>query len=134
MLIRNSFSVLRLVFLLRIHRQKDAIAECGLKPFNRAILIPATARAAADTDGADHLAVNDDGNTARIRKKAELDLLQLDIWILDHSVHPALAGLTSHQGGARLHLRGDDVEIPLAVHTVHVNLVSVVIKDVDADC
>jgi hypothetical protein len=75
MLIRNSFSVLRLVFLLRIHRQKDAITECGLKPFNRAILIPATARAAADTDGADHLAVNDDGNTARVCKESELHQL-----------------------------------------------------------
>src|SRR5215510_12609261 len=64
-----------LIFLLRIDRQKDAIAEGSLEPFDRAILIAATARASADTNGADHLAVNNNGNTARVREESELHQL-----------------------------------------------------------
>jgi len=64
-----------LIFLLRIDRQKDAIAEGSLEPFDRAILIAATTRASADTDGANHLAVNNNGNTAGVREESELHQL-----------------------------------------------------------
>src|SRR5207249_9552359 len=64
-----------LVFLLRIDRQKDAIAEGGFQPLNGAILVAARTGAAANADGADHLAVDNDGKTAGVREESELHQL-----------------------------------------------------------
>ncbi len=48
----------------RIFRQRNVIAECRLQSFHGAILIAAP-RAASDSDGADHLAVDNDWKASR---------------------------------------------------------------------
>src|SRR6266404_3405783 len=55
---------IRLLFW--VDGQQHAIAEDCLKAFERAVLVTASSGAAADTDGADHLAVDDDGQAAGI--------------------------------------------------------------------
>src|SRR5207253_2013047 len=80
-----------------------------------------------------HLILDDNRKPARIREEADLNLLQFSIWILNDRVHPGFARSAGHQCRARFHLRGDDVEITLAVHAMHVDVVALVIKNVDAD-
>jgi len=53
-----------ILFLLRINRQKGAIAEGSFETFDRAVLVAASACAATDADGTDHFAVDHDGNAA----------------------------------------------------------------------
>ena len=91
-------------------------------------------RRTSNADRADQLIVDDNRKPTRIREESKLDLLQFGIWILDHTVHPSLARLAAHQSGPRLHFRGNDVQIALTVHAVHVDVIAVVIEDVNADC
>ena len=58
-----------------IDGQQHAIGEDCFKAFDRAVLITASSGAAADTDGADHLAVDDDGKAAGIGEESELHQL-----------------------------------------------------------
>ena len=55
----------------RINRQRNVLAESRLQPLDRAILI-AAARAAADSDRADHLPVDNDWNAARVCEQVEI--------------------------------------------------------------
>src|SRR5262249_15434832 len=64
-----------LVLLRRIDRQKDAVPKRAFKAFDGAILIATGARAAADADGADHLAVDYDRNPAGACEESELNQL-----------------------------------------------------------
>lgn len=70
---------------------------------------------------------------ARIRKKSELDLRQFGVGILNDAIHANFAGLAAHQRGARFHLGGDDVQITLTIHPVHIDIVAIIIEHIGAD-
>src|SRR5207245_11733220 len=55
------------------------------------------------------------------------------IRILTDLIHDGLARAPLYQRGPRLHLRRDDVQVTLAVHPVHVDVVTVVIQHVHRD-
>ena len=90
-------------------------------------------RGAADADDANHLLVDDHRQAAGVREHAELNPLQLRIRILTDLVHDGLARPSLHQRRPRLHLRGDDVQVSLAIHPVHVDVIAVVVEHVNAD-
>jgi len=90
-------------------------------------------RGSADADDANHLLVEDHRQAAGVREHAELNPLQLRIRILTDLVHDGLARPSLHQRRPRLHLRSDDVQVSLAIHAVHVNVIAVVVEHVNAD-
>src|SRR5581483_11529988 len=68
-----------------------------------------------------------------IRKFVELHVLELARRILNHTVHQGLAGGAQREGGTRFHFCGHDVEITLAIHAIHVDLIPVLVENHDAD-
>jgi hypothetical protein len=90
-------------------------------------------RRTSDADGADHLIVDDDRKSSRIRKHSDQDLLQFAIRTLAHAICQSLAWFPVRKRRASFHLRRYNTEIVLTVHAVHIDMVAVIIEDVDAD-
>src|SRR6266436_71655 len=115
----------------RIDRQRDVLAECRLQTLDGAILI-AAARAAADSDGADHLPVDNDREAARVREQIKIcGLPRNAVRIILELRGRNGCGLPRLQRGLRLQQRGADVVVDLAVHALHVYELPGIIDDVE---
>src|SRR6267378_1466984 len=115
----------------RIDRQRDVLAECRLQTLDGAILI-AAARAAADSDGADHLPVDYDREAARVREQIKIcGLPRNAVRIVLELRGRNGCGLPRLQRGLRLQQRGADVVVDLAVHALHVHELPGIIDDVE---
>src|SRR6267142_3056071 len=120
-----------LPLLLRIDRQKDAIAEGGFEALDGAILV-APAGAAPDADGADHLTVHNDGNSARVGEESELHQLpRLSTRIVPQLGRADRSRLARLQRRLRLQHGRVDVGVDLSVASFLVDEGSVRVDDVD---
>ncbi len=72
---RNSENQYLVIRLWRIHGQKDAVAKGSFETFDGAILVATASGAAAHADRADHLTVNNDGDSSGVGKETELHQL-----------------------------------------------------------
>src|SRR5207302_6049900 len=91
-------------------------------------------RRAADPDRADELVtVDGDRQRARIGEIAERYLARFRRAPGQHLIHRRLARLARVERRARLHERGLDVDLALAVHAVEVDRLTELIEDDDAD-
>src|SRR5207244_4341954 len=90
-------------------------------------------RRTTNTYRTDQLIVNDDRKGSRIREQTEQNLLQFTIWILADAICQTFAWFAVCERCSSFHLGGHDTKIVLAVHAVHVDVVTVVIENVDGD-
>src|SRR5687768_345389 len=105
----------------RIGGQENAIAESRLEALDGAVLVSA-AGAAAHADGADHLAVDDDGNSARDGEEAVLDDGAVQAArIVAQLRRPDGRRLTQPEGRLRFQHRSADVVGGLAVSALLVH-------------
>src|SRR5437868_11263857 len=112
--------------LLWVGGQKHAIAEYSFKAFDRAVLVTSGSGAAADSDGADHLAVDDDGKAAGIGEESELHQLPgIAARIIAQLRVADRSRLARLQGGLRLQHGRMNVGVDLAVAAFLMNECSV---------
>src|SRR5215471_20568067 len=108
------------------------IAEYRLKAFDRAVLVTATSGATADTDGADHFAIDDYGKTAGIGEETELHQLpRVTAWIVAQLRITDRSWLARLQGGLRFQHGRMNVGVDLTVAAFLMNECSMRVQNVD---